>query len=61
MAKLSTQHASYSVEQLTAFRDGKRVNELMTAMVINLTDQNIKDLSVYYESLAYIKIGRRSK
>ena len=48
---LAAQHASYSVEQLTAFRDGKRVNELMTAMVINLTDQNIKDLSVYYESL----------
>ena len=38
---LAAQHASYSVEQLTAFRDGKRVNELMTAMVINLTDQNL--------------------
>ena len=48
---LAGQHALYSVEQLKAFRDGKRVNELMTAMVINLTDQNIKDLSVYYESL----------
>ena len=49
---LAGQHASYSVEQLKGFRDGKRVNELMTAMAINLTDQNIKDLSVYYESLA---------
>ena len=48
---LAAQHASYTVEQLTAFRDGKRVNELMTAMAMNLTDQNIKDLSVYYESL----------
>jgi len=48
---LAGQHASYSVEQLTAFRDGTRVDALMTAMSLTLTDENIKDLSVYYESL----------
>jgi len=48
---LAGQHASYSVEQLTAFRDGTRVDALMTAMSLTLTDKNIKDLSVYYESL----------
>ncbi len=48
---LASQHASYSVEQLTAFRDGKRIDPLMTAMSLTLTDENIRDLSVYYESL----------
>jgi len=48
---LAGQHASYSVEQLTAFRDGKRTDVLMTAMSLTLTDENIRDLSVYYESL----------
>jgi len=48
---LASQHASYSVEQLTAYRDGKRMDSLMVAMSLALSDQDIKDLSVYFESL----------
>jgi cytochrome c553 len=48
---LANQHASYSVQQLTAFRDGKRMDSLMSAMVMSLSDQDIKDLSVYFENL----------
>tara|TARA_B100000767_G_C19762167_1_gene535678 strand:+ start:365 stop:994 length:630 start_codon:yes stop_codon:yes gene_type:complete len=48
---LANQHASYSVQQLTAFRDGKRMDSLMSAMAMALSDQDIKDLSVYFESL----------
>ena len=48
---LAGQHAEYAAQQLAAFRDGKRMDSLMVAMAIGLSDEDINDLSVYYESL----------
>jgi cytochrome c553 len=51
---LGGQHASYTAKQLTEFRDGIRVNALMSPMAAALTDQGILDLAAFYESLAPI-------
>lgn len=47
---LAGQNANYLVEQITLFRDNKRVNALMYPMVKDLTDQDIQDLGAYYAS-----------
>lgn len=46
--KLAGQHADYTERQLKLFRDGKRVNALMSGMAANLSDQDIADLAAYY-------------
>lgn len=51
---LGGQHAAYTAKQLTEFRDGIRVNALMSPMAAALTDQGILDLAAFYESLAPI-------
>ncbi|MBF0183646.1 MAG: cytochrome c [Magnetococcales bacterium] len=48
---LAGQKAGYMVAQLKAFRDGKRVNPLMTAPTKNLTDEDIDNLAAYFSSL----------
>lgn len=45
---LAGQNAAYTTEQLRMFRDGKRVNVLMSAMAIGLSDEDIADISAYY-------------
>jgi cytochrome c553 len=45
---LAGQNAAYTSEQLRLFRDGKRVNVLMSAMAIGLTDEDIADIAAYY-------------
>lgn len=52
---LAGQHASYIAKQLTAYRDGERVNELMSPMAAALSDQNILDLAAYYAEMTPIK------
>lgn len=52
---LAGQHASYISKQLTEYRDGARVNALMTGMAAALTDQNILDLAAYYAAKPPIK------
>jgi len=52
---IAGQNAAYIVAQLNAFQpgeDGKalRSDPLMTSMAMPLTDQNIRDLAVYFES-----------
>jgi cytochrome c553 len=49
---LAGQHASYTVAQLEAFKDGRRENPLMTPMAMGLSEQDMKDLAAYYESQA---------
>lgn len=39
---------AYIRNQLTAFRDGTRVHEMMTVVASGLGDQDIADLSAYY-------------
>jgi cytochrome c553 len=55
---IAGQSATYIAEQLTAFRDGamnpaaaKRYDPLMSPQSIALTDDDIRNLAVYFESL----------
>jgi cytochrome c553 len=48
--KLAGQSAVYVAEQLRLFRSGVRDNPVMKPLVANLSDQDISDLSVYYEA-----------
>jgi cytochrome c553 len=45
---LAGQHPSYTVEQLEAFKDGRRQNDLMTPMALGLSEQDMRDLAAYY-------------
>ncbi|MEO5349147.1 MAG: cytochrome c [Magnetococcus sp. YQC-3] len=47
---LAGQKAGYLVAQMKAFRDGKRVNPLMTAPSKTLTDEDIDNLAAYFAS-----------
>lgn len=46
---LAGQHARYIYEQLIAFQQGDRQNVLMTSQAMGLSDEDMKDLAVYYE------------
>jgi cytochrome c553 len=49
---LAGQNVDYLILQLTAFRDGHRLNALMPpGMLGDLSDQDLKQLSLYYSSL----------
>ncbi|MFK7861478.1 MAG: cytochrome c [Granulosicoccus sp.] len=52
---LAGQHASYIAKQLTEYRDGARVNALMSGQATNLSDQDILDLSAYYAQMPKIE------
>jgi cytochrome c553 len=45
---LAGQHASYAFEQLQAFQEGRRQNDLMSPMAIGLTEQDMRDLAAFY-------------
>ena len=47
---LAGQHASYLYKQLTDFKEGHRIDITMTGMVINLSDEDMKDIAAYFES-----------
>ena len=51
---IAGQHASYIAKQLTEYRDGGRVNALMTGQAANLSDQDILDLSAYFSAMPHI-------
>jgi len=48
--KLAGQGAGYMHKQLVEFKSGARQNATMAAMVMNLSDQDMLDLSAYYAS-----------
>ena len=48
---LGGQSAFYLAKQLTEFRSGKRADQVMAVIAAPLSDQDIEDLSAYYESL----------
>ena len=48
---IAGQHASYIQVQLHAFKSGKRNNALMAPQAMMLSDEDIRNLSVYFESL----------
>jgi cytochrome c553 len=47
---LAGQSSIYLVQQLTAFRDGKRRSEVMNITAASLTDEEIFTIAEYYES-----------
>jgi cytochrome c553 len=48
---LAGQAAPYIVAQLKDFKDGSRVDPLMTPQAMNLSEEDMADLAVYFESL----------
>jgi cytochrome c553 len=48
---LAGQNEAYLVEALTAYKSGKRRNELMKAMVASLSDDDIANVAAYYAGL----------
>ena len=52
---LGGQHPSYIAKQLTNYRDGERVNALMSGQAANLSDQDILDLAAWYGSMQKIE------
>ena len=48
---LAGQKEGYLISQLKMFRDGRRVNPMMTAMSNGLTDADLANLAAYYASL----------
>jgi cytochrome c553 len=48
---LAKQNAQYLEKQLKAFRDGQRVDPIMSAMAKSLTDDDINVLATYYSGL----------
>ena len=49
---IAGQHAGYMVEQLMAFKNGTRSEPLMLGQVMTLSDEDMRNLSVYYEGMA---------
>lgn len=47
---IAGQNAPYIVSQLQAFKDGTRTDPLMTPQAMSLSDQDMRDLAVYFAS-----------
>ncbi len=45
---IAGQPAGYLADQLTAYREGDRKNDIMSGQAQNLSDQDIKDIAAYY-------------
>jgi len=48
---IAGQNAPYLLAQLKAFKEGSRTDPLMSAQAMMLSDQDMADLAVYFESL----------
>jgi len=48
---IAGQNAPYILAQLKAFKDGSRQDPLMTSQAMLLSDEDMADLAVYFESL----------
>ncbi len=49
--KLAGQHPSYLYVTLKGYKSGERENPVMSGLVSNLSDQDMRDLAAYYGSL----------
>ena len=54
---LAGQHAAYTVRQLRAYQSGERDDVLMTNFAVDLSEQDMLDLAVYYEAQPIIPGG----
>ena len=57
---LAGQNKTYIVNQLKAFREGKRTNPLMNAMAAGLTDKDMGDLAAFFNSQTLGKLSKPS-
>ena len=48
---LAGQNAPYLLAQLRAYKDGSRVNAVMSAQAAMIADEDMPDIAVYFESL----------
>jgi cytochrome c553 len=48
---IAGQNASYLLAQMQAFKDGSRVDPLMSSQAMILSDEDMANLAVYFESL----------
>lgn len=48
---IAGQHATYIYEQMQAFKNGTRSEPLMLGQVMSLTDDDMRNLAVYYASM----------
>lgn len=48
--RLAGQHAAYITKQLLNFKSGVRDNIVMAGMVANLTEQDMRNLGLFYET-----------
>lgn len=48
--KLAGQNATYLIKQLMDYKSGVRSNPTMSAMVLNLSEQDMQDISAWYSS-----------
>lgn len=48
---IAGQNANYLLSQLSAFKNGTRKDPLMTSQAMLLSDEDMRDLAVYFESL----------
>jgi cytochrome c553 len=48
--RLAGQHAKYIVKQLRAFKAGTRKDPIMNGMASTLTEQDMDDVAVFFES-----------
>jgi cytochrome c553 len=48
--RLAGQHYDYLVQALAAYRKGSRQNPIMSAMAQPLTEQEIRELALYYST-----------
>lgn len=46
--KLAGQHAEYTYKQLMDYKTGRRENALMSSQVLNLDEQDMRDLAAFY-------------
>ncbi len=58
--KLAGQHAGYLLKQMQDFKNGKRKDPTMTAMVAPLSEQDMADLAAYFASQK-IKSGKTAE
>lgn len=52
---LAGQHPGYLAKQLTNYRDGERVNALMSGQAAGLSDEDIQGLALHYSKLPKIE------
>ena len=54
---LAGQHAGYLIKQLQNFKNGERVNALMSGMAAPLSEQDMLDLAAFYSTQAWQPAG----